>query len=299
MSFLFFLAAGSVIVFSQSFAAASDAGTAFTVFFAENLTLIVLISMIFYIPSFWAKRKKHPLLTALATTAILSLLLTAAGVFFPHSIIVFSQPDVESGRFYKSGKNLLFVDNIENRTLTGLIINKKTGSQISPSSASASSSPSSPAVYRGNYKINENMKLKLSSVEGEYKLETENPWNKFFNALIKYSSNISADISRGGLSSLYRKTLKAMSVIISVTAISIFFSSGSWPVINYMFSQFFVFLFILSNYHLQRIPLPLSAENLPGLFPDKTLTWYLLYLIITGVITAAFLIKKITGVNRR
>jgi len=248
--------------------------------------------MVLFIPSFWAKRKKHHFITALAATAILSLLLTAAGVFFPHSSTVFSLPDVESGRFYKSGENLLFVDNIENGTLTGLIISKKTGQQTS-------SSPSIPAVYRGNYKIKENMNLKLSSEAGEYKLGTENPWNNFFNDLIKYSSTISADISRGGLSSLYRKTLKAVSVIISVTAISIFFSSGSWPVINYMFSQFFVFLFILSNYHLQRIPLPLSAENLPGLFPDKTLTWYLVYLVFICVITAAFLIKKITGVNRR
>ena len=296
MTFLFFLAAGSVIVFSQNFAAASDAGTAFTVFFAENLTLIVLISLIFYVPSFWSKRKKHPFITALASTAILTLLLTAAGVFFPHSSTVFSLPDVEPGRFYKSGKNLLFVDNIEKGTLTGLIINKKTGPQTSSSSSSSSSSP---VVYKGNYKIKENMKLKLSSVEGEYKLEAENPWNKFFNALIKYSSTISADISRGGFSSLSRKILKTISVIISVTAISIFFSSGSWPVINYMFSQFFVFLFILGNYHLQRIPLPLSAESLPGLFPDKTLSWYLLYLLMIGIITAAFFIKKITGVNRR
>ncbi|MDX9799900.1 MAG: hypothetical protein RBT69_01040 [Spirochaetia bacterium] len=289
ISFLFFLAAGAVVVFSQNFASASDAGTGLTVFFAENLTLIVIISLIFYIPSFWAKSKKHLFLTALISTAALSLFLAAAGIFSPYTDIVFSRPDVDAGRFYQSERKLLFVDSIENGKLTGVIINKKdTSNPAAPAS--------DPAVYSGNYTVKENMKLRLSSESGEYKLGTENPLNRFFNSLIKYSSFISADISRGSLSSIYKKAVKTISVIISISAISIFFSSGSWPLINYMLSQFFIFIFIWLNFHLHRIPVPSAPGSMPALFSDKTLTWYLSYILLIAIITAVFWIKRLTGV---
>ncbi len=245
-----------------------------------------MISVFFYIPVSWARTKEKIIPAFTVSVSFLTLLLALSGVFFPHSNISLPGPEAEEGRFYGSGENLLFVNNLEKGKLTGLSIEKK-----------GESLPAQPrVVYNKKYFITEKLHLKIDDNKNEYIAGNINPYSNFFKSLVKYSSFIAESIGKSGVSDPAGLLIKTASVVITACAISFFFSAGRWPLVNYLFSQFFVFFFIWLNYHAHRLPVPAFLSSFSQTFKAEATIYYFAYLIIS---TAAIILMLTARVLRK
>ena len=132
------------------------------------------------------------------------------------------------------------------------------------------------------------MILKLQDIDSEYIVEKPNPYQKFFNFFIKNSSFIAENVyhalSKGGETEkpdLKAILIKSCSIIITISAISFFFSAGKWPLINYLFSQTLVICFIRFNFFIQKIPIPGFLQGAENLIPFESGLYYFAYIVIS------------------
>jgi len=195
-------------------------------------------------------------------------LFSSAAIFFPYKNDSHSF-DIETERFYKSNKTILFVDKAQNNRLSGVIINKD------------SSSGESAKTYSGNYSVSEDMILTLQGNDNEYIVEKPNPYYKFFNFFIKISSFIAKSVGEIEKSDLKALFFKSFAIIITISTISLLFSTGKWPLINYPFSQAFVICFIWFNYYIQKFPLPQLLQSAENLIPFESGLYYFAYIVIS------------------
>lgn len=196
------------------------------------------------------------------------MLFFSSAIFFPYSS--FSRPfDVETDRFYDSAKNIIFIDKIEDKILSGTLINKNSVSRDTAES------------YSGNYSVSENLVLKLKETDDKYVLEKPDIYRKFFNFFIKISSFIAESIGKNGKTEWKIALIKTVSIILTITTISLFFSTGKWPLINYLFSQFLVICFIWFNFYIQKISLPFFLQGAENLVPFRNGIYYFAYIVIS------------------
>ena len=218
-------------------------------------------------------------------TLFLSLLFSAAVVFFPYKSFSPSF-DLETGCFYTSGKNIIFVDKTQGNRLSGVIINKN----------NSSGSGGKIEAYSGSYSISENSILELHGNEDKYVVEKPNQYNKFFSFFIKISSFIVENISKNNgkpekfdLKEIfvnYKEIfIKSFAIIIAISTISFFFSTGKWPLINYLFSQTLVICFIWFNTYIQKIPFPQFLQGIlrevENLIPFDSGIYYFAYIVVS------------------
>ncbi len=196
------------------------------------------------------------------------MLLSLTEIFFPynHTAVPF---EVEQDRFYPSNSNIIFVDKSENSKLAGIIINKNSVSR------------NSAETYTGNYSVSEDMVLKLQGIDNKYIVAQPNPYRKFFNFFIKISSFIAESLGKTEKQAVKVTAIKTVSIIITISAISFFFSTGKWPLINYLFSQFFVICFIGFNFYIQRIQLPQFLQDAGNLIPFNNGIYYFTYIVFS------------------
>jgi len=135
------------------------------------------------------------------------------------------------------------------------------------------------------------MILTLQGDNIEYIIEKPNLYHKFFTFFIKISSFIAEKISAIGKSDLKELIFKSFAIIITISTISFFFSTGKWPLINYLFAQAIVICFIWFNYYIQKIPLPQLLQGAENLIPFSSGLYYFAYIIISFSI---LLIKTIS-----
>ena len=232
-----------------------------------------MIVVIFCIPAFWNKKKKYGVLKYFSITLFLSLLFSSAVVFFPYKSYSPSF-EIEPERFYtSSNKNIIFVDKTQESGLSGVIIGEKA------------------ETYSGRYSVSENMMLELQGNNDKYVVEKPNPYHKFFTFFIKISSFMVENISKNGADGKTEKSvlkeifIKSFAIIIAISTISFFFSTGKWPLINYLFSQTLVICFIWFNNYIPQIPFPQFLQGVlheaENLIPFNFGIYYFAYIVIS------------------
>ncbi|MCL2793091.1 MAG: hypothetical protein FWD87_08355 [Spirochaetaceae bacterium] len=234
----------------------------------KNLSLVILISAIIYIPVFLCKKKKHSVLKYFIITILLSLLFSATAIFFPYK----SHPssfEIEANRFYTSQRNTLFVNSAQDNTLSGIIINKN------------NFSVTSAETFSGPYSISEDMILTLQDNADRYVVEPPNQYHRFFSFFIRISSFIAESIGKNQNSNLRDIFIKSFAIIVTISAISFFFSTGRLPIVNYFFSQTLVICFIWFNHFIQRIPLPGFLQGVENLIPFDSGLYYFAYIMVS------------------
>ena len=125
------------------------------------------------------------------------------------------------------------------------------------------------------------MILTIQGSNSEYIIEKSNPYHKFFNFFMKITSFIAKSVGEIEKSDLKALFFKSFAIIITISTISFFFSTGKWPLINYPFSQAVVICFIWLNYYIQQIPLPKLLQSAENLIPFDSGLYYLAYIVIS------------------
>jgi hypothetical protein len=114
------------------------------------------------------------------------------------------------------------------------------------------------------------------------------PYHGFFSFFIKKSSFAAENIGKTGKSDLKAIFIKSFAIIITASAISFFFATGKWPLVNYAFSQALIICFIWLNNFILQISFPQFLRGIENLIPFDSGIYYFTYIVISFCI---FLIK--------
>ena len=232
--------------------------------------MIILISLIIYIPAFWCKKKKYSVFKYFAIAILLSSLLSASAIFFPYKESGPHSFEIEAGRFYASDRNILFVSRIQDNTLSGSIISKSYSSPIK-----------TIELYSGTYSVSEDMVLMLHDNYYRYIIAEQDKYSKFFNFFIRVSAFIITSIEEPRKHNLKAIFIKSFAIMITISSISFFFSTGRWPLINFSISQIIVICFLWFNYVIQRIPIPHFLQEAENLIPFDAGLYYFAYIVMS------------------
>ncbi|MCL2295383.1 MAG: hypothetical protein FWC36_11075 [Spirochaetes bacterium] len=246
----------------------AEKGINLIIFLKNNLSLIILLCAIFCIPAFWKNKRTNSVLKYFAIALLLSLLLSGAAIFFPFKSQAVSF-EVESGRFYTSGRNIIFADKVQDNQLSGVIVSKRDfpGSRI--------------GTFSGIYSVSDDKLLRIQGIDDRFIVGEPGFPGKFFGFLIKHSSFMAESVGKSGNSDLLTTFIKAFAIIATISSISFFLSTGKWPLINYFFSQSLIFCFLWFNYFIQKTPFPGFLQPIKNLIFFDPGSYYFAYIVIS------------------
>lgn len=283
--FFLHLLFAAAIVFCQKYTVSK--GEKFLFFIQENLSLIIFLAAFIYIPVFFSKTRIKPALATIFVAIFLFICIFFSSVFFPGHPFSPQISELEAERFYESENSFIFLENIEKKSLSGVIIGKKGRTETNLSKLEnpilEQQMPKPAEIYQGKYIFTIKDQFKITDRNEAFNISKKNIYSEFLNSILKYLSIIPLSIGKSGIKDIIDALIKTTAVLAVFFTISIYFSCGRWPVINYFLSQAFIGIFLVINYKIQQIPLPDFFTNAVEFLKSESTIYYLFFLILSVV----------------